>query len=90
MTDAVQARKRARECASALDTQESVCAVDVLDPRVDPTDRWTVELVIKHPNHACTPGIPPAVLTVLADHDLTVRQVTQQGAGAFSVAVATA
>jgi hypothetical protein len=90
MTGAAPARERARECASVLESRTRVCAVDVLDPRIDPTDCWTVELVIKHPNHARTPGVPPEVLAVLADHDLTVRAVTQQGAGAFSVATATA
>lgn len=52
-------------------------------------DRWTVEVVVEHPTHLHS-GVPPEVLAALADHDLTVRRVTQQGAESFSVVVATA
>jgi hypothetical protein len=86
----VKARTRVRNCASALDALACVCAADVLDPNTDPTDRWTIEVVVEHSTHLQTSGVPPAVLAALANHDLTVRGVTQQGAGSFSVVVATA
>jgi len=75
MTCTVDRRRRARRCGAALETVAPVQAVDVLDPHTDPTQRWTVEIVLA----PSAGGLPPEVLSTLAAHQLSVRDVSPQG-----------
>lgn len=81
MTCTVAKRERARKCADTLAARESVLAVDVLDPHTDPTDRWTLDIVL------CTEGVPPVALDDLGNYQATLRSVARQGTHWQAVAV---
>lgn len=82
MTCTVEQRQNARDCATACLDEPAVVAADALDPATDPTDRWTVELVL------CVDGVPPAVSRLLSLYDLTIRDVSPQRDQWRAVAVA--
>ena len=69
------ARQRADSAARALEAQGIVVAVDVLDPATDPSDRWTVDILLEP--SAC--GAPANVLAELAARDCGVLDVELQG-----------
>ena len=81
-TCAARARKRARKAGDKLTRHHRVEAVDVLAPDTDPTDRWTVELVL------CAEGVPHDVLDLLGSYQLTLRTAQPQGPYWQAVAVA--
>ncbi|MFC7073088.1 hypothetical protein ACFQJ7_12520 [Halovenus rubra] len=80
----VEARQRTRKCADSLRGHAVVEAVDVLPPAKDPTDRWTVEVVLREG----TGGVPHQVLDTFGSYQLTLRDVSPQGP--YWVAVGTA
>lgn len=70
-------RSRARRCAGVLRPFPSVIAVDVLAPADDPTDRWTLDIVLG----PRADGVPPAVLDELGAFQATLRSAAPQGDG---------
>jgi len=64
----IQERNRARRAVDDLGQLESVCAVELIEPSEDPTGCWTVEMTV---DAYC---LPPAVLSILVDHGLSLRQ----------------
>ena len=82
MTCTVDARKRTRKAADTLELHRQVDAVDVIEPATDPTDRWTIELVV------CVNGVPDTILDTLAEHELTLRHAGPRGPYWHVVAVA--
>lgn len=77
-----RARKRARKAADKLELHHRVEAVDVLAPEADPTNKWTIELVL------CAEGVPHDVLDLLGSYQLTLRESQPQGPYWQAVAVA--
>jgi hypothetical protein len=75
MNCTVEKRSRARKCAETLDARQSVLAVDVLDPHTDPSDRWTIELVLCENYN----GVPPQILDDLGSYRATLRKASPQG-----------
>ena len=75
-------RNRARNCAQLLVAHDLVHAVDVIEPATDPTDRWTIELVL------CVNGVPDTILDTLAEYQLTLRHAGPRGPYWHVVAVA--
>jgi len=69
----VSTRKRARKCAETLAVREPVVGVDVLEPHADPTDCWTLDIVLD------TRGVPPQVLDDLGSYQATLRDASPQG-----------
>lgn len=82
MSCTVDARKRTRKAADALEVHHQVEAVDVLAPATDPTNRWTIELVL------CVNGVPDTILDTLAEYQLTLRHAGPRGPYWHVVAVA--
>ncbi|SEO72721.1 hypothetical protein SAMN05216388_1017119 [Halorientalis persicus] len=79
----VEKREAAERAARTLRRRPQVQAVDVLPPARDPTDRWTLDIVLA-PEAG---GLPPAVETDLAAEGFTTRRVTPQGPYWGAVAV---
>jgi hypothetical protein len=75
-------RTRAHNAADTLAMHDRVEAVDVLAPDTNPTNRWTIELVL------CARGVPHDVLDVLGSYQLTLRDASPQGTYWQAVAVA--
>jgi len=69
----VEAQHRARAAAELVAADPRTRGVDVLAPRMSPDEVWTVELTI------AASGVPPGILSGLAEHRLTVNDVTPQG-----------
>jgi len=74
-TCTVSARKRARALAETLAVRNSVAGVDVLEPHADPTDQWTLDVLLD------TRGVPPQVLDDLGSYQATLRDAGPQGRG---------
>jgi hypothetical protein len=84
MSCRVEQHDRARRCATQLADVHTVHAVDILSPTDSPLNRWTVEVMLR----ADSGGVRPPILSCLAQHDLTVRNVVSQGPRYVAVAVA--
>ena len=69
------ARQRADSAARALEAQGIVVAVDVLAPDDDPSDHWTVDILLD----SGAGGAPANVLAELAARDCDVLDVEPQG-----------
>jgi hypothetical protein len=69
----VDAQHRARAAAELVAADPRTRGVDVLAPRMSPDEVWTVELTI------AASGVPPGIMSGLAEHRLTADDVTQQG-----------
>lgn len=72
---AAEAHAAVRSVARAADCDERVVATDVLDPDTGPLDRWSLEITLEPRAGGC----PPALQRELANRDLTVRDVSNQG-----------
>lgn len=72
MTCTVTVRQRVREAATALRSQESVVAVDVLSPSTGPRRGWSLE---------ATTTAPPStsMLQVFVEYGLTVPDISPRG-----------
>jgi hypothetical protein len=80
MTCALTARARCRDAASRLESRLCVETTDVLSPSIDPTDRWTLEVVV-----ARSGGVPPEVLRDLARAGLSLRTAQPNGPDHYRV-----
>jgi len=83
MNCTVDARRRARRCAPALDALTPVAGTDVLAPATDPTAHWTVEATLS------TDGVPPCVQDVLSEHGLSIWTAQPRGSAHQLVAIVT-
>jgi len=81
MTCTISARRSCERAAAACDCRDSVRSIDVLAPAQSEENRWTVEL------HLRKRGVPPAVQRALADHGLTLRDVSPRATAFRAVAV---
>jgi hypothetical protein len=70
-------RRRVADAAVAAEAEPAIRAVDVIPADADPTDRWTLDLLVVE--NDARPGVPRAVLAVLADHDLHLLRAGPQG-----------
>jgi len=71
------ARRRVAEAAVAAEANRAIRAVDVIPAKQDPTDRWTLDLLVVENDNR--PGVPDAVLALLADYDLHLLRAGPQG-----------
>lgn len=77
----ISARRACDRAAAACSTRDEVLDIDVLAPAQSEESRWTLEL------HLRKRGVPPAVQRALADHGLTLRDVSPRGTAFRAVAV---
>lgn len=71
----VDGRQRAYAAADALRERGVVVAVDVIQPTDDPTESWTLDILLERRAN----GVPAPVLSELAARDLTLLDVGLQG-----------
>jgi hypothetical protein len=77
-------RQQARAAVAAVEHHPAVLSVDWLAPTEDPTNAWTLELLIDEGER----GVPSAVLRDLAAHDFAVRTVAPRHPYRHVVAIA--
>jgi len=78
----VTQRNRARAAIEAIAGRPNVIDTDLIAPNCDSTDRWTVELAID------ADAVPPAILQILADEGLSIRETAPRADWQTVVAVA--
>lgn len=71
----VRARDQAKAAARQLDADPRTLAVDVIDPATDPTDRWTVDVILVEECDA----IPTPVLSILSEYQLAIHDQQRRG-----------
>ena len=69
MNCTVEQRNRARRVIQALGERPDVIGTDLVSPAIDPSNSWTIEIAID------SDGLPPAIVSLLADAKLTIRDV---------------
>ena len=69
MNCTVEQRNRARQVIHALGKRSDVIGTDLVSPATDPSERWTIEIAID------SNGLPPAIVSLLAEQELTIRDV---------------
>jgi len=69
MNCTVEQRNRARKVIQALGERPDVLGTDLVSPAVDPSGQWTIEIALD------SDGLPPAIVSLLADAELTIRDV---------------
>jgi len=84
MACTVSQRQRVCDAAEHLCARPNVEAVDVLAPQTDPSDRWTLDILLQ----PAAGGLPADMLDLLGSFQLTVRSVAPQGDGWQALAVA--
>jgi len=84
MTCVVETRRRLRACAETLSVRDPVLAVDALAPHADPTDRWTLDILLDQ----SAGGVPHQICDDLGSYRLTIRDVARQGPHWQAIAVA--
>jgi len=72
-----------RSAACALEGAPVVVGVSVHEPEAGPRPSWTIEATIVDDD-----GLPASVLRLLAEHDLSVPDVSPRGSGYRLVAIA--
>lgn len=81
MSPTALARDDAHRAARAMERAHgNVLSADVSHPATEPTDRWTVEATVVD-----TDGVPPAVLSALAEHGLELRHAGPRAPDVFRV-----
>ena len=69
MNCTVEQRNRARRVIQALGERPDVIGTDLVSPAIDPSNSWTIEIALN------SDGVPPAVVSLLAEAELTIRDV---------------
>lgn len=69
-------REHVRRAAAQLDALPSVAGADVLEPDLDPSDKWAIDVTVATERAG---GVPPLVLRTLADYNLEVLRADPQG-----------
>ena len=69
MNCAVEQRNRARRVIQTLGERPDVIGTDLVSPAIDPSNSWTIEIALD------SEGLPPAVVSLLAEAELTIRDV---------------
>jgi hypothetical protein len=75
-------RRRVARAATAAEAFACVAAVDVLPPDRDPSDRWTLDLLVRASDAG---AVPPAIHALLGRHDLGTLRSGPQGEDLFQV-----
>lgn len=69
MNCAVEQRNRARRVIQTLGERPDVIGTDLVSPAIDPSNSWTIEIALD------SEGLPPAIISLLAEAELTIRDV---------------
>jgi len=69
------ARERARQAQREFRAEACVAHADLLTPATDPTDRWTLDIVVWSESGR----VPAVVARILGEHDLDHRAAPQGG-----------
>jgi len=65
----VEERNRARRVIQQLGERSEVIGTDLVSPALGPCGRWAIEISL------ATEGLPPAIVSVLSEANLTIRDV---------------
>lgn len=65
----VEDRNRARRVIQQLGDQPDVLGTDLVSPAIDPSGSWTIEIALD------ADGLPPEIVALLADAEMTIRDV---------------
>lgn len=69
MNCTVEQRNQARRVIQKLGERPDVIGTDLVSPAIDPSGRWTIEFALD------ADGLPPAIVKLLADAEMTIRDV---------------
>jgi len=69
MNCTVEQRNQARRVIQALSDQPDVIETDLVSPAIDPSGQWAIEIPLD------SEGLPPTVVSLLAEAELTIRDV---------------
>jgi len=69
MNCTVEQRNQARRVIQQLGERQDVIGTDLVSPAIDPSGRWTVEFALDND------GLPPEIVSLLGDADMTIRDV---------------
>jgi len=65
----VENRNRARRVIQELGKRPDVLGTDLVSPAIDPSGRWAIEIALD------ADGLPPKIVTLLAEAKMTIRDV---------------
>mgnify|MGYP006885848672 FL=1 len=65
----VEDRNRARRVIQQLGDRPDVLGTDLVPPAIDPTGSWPIEIALD------ADGLPPEIVTLLAEAEMTIRDV---------------
>jgi len=69
MNCTVEQRNKARQVIQQLGERPDVIGTDLVSPAIDPSGRWTIEIALD------ADGLPPAIVSLLAEAEMTIRDV---------------
>jgi len=69
MNCTVEQRNRVRRVIQALGERSDVIGTDLVSPAIDPSNSWTIEIALD------SDGLPPEIVSLLAEAGLTIRDV---------------
>lgn len=81
MNCTVEKRNRARRVIQQLGERPDVIGTDLVSPAIDPSGRWTIEIALD------ADGLPPAIVSLLAEAELTIRDVGPRQSWCHCIAV---
>jgi hypothetical protein len=69
MNCTVKQRNKARRVIHQLGDRSDVIGTDLISPAIDPSGQWAIEIALD------TEGLPPAIIELLAQAEMTIRDV---------------
>lgn len=81
MNCTVEQRNRARRVIQQLGSRPDVIGTDLVSPATDPSGCWTIEIALE------SEGLPPAIVRILGEAELTIRDVRPRQSWWHCVAV---
>jgi hypothetical protein len=69
MNCTVEQRNQARRVIHQLGERPDVIGTDLISPAINPSGRWTIEFALD------ADGLPPEIVSLLGDAELTIRDV---------------
>ena len=69
MNCTVEQRNQARRVIHQLGDRPDVIGTDLISPALDPSGRWAIEIAVD------TEGLPPTIVEMFADAELTILDV---------------
>ena len=69
MNCTVKQRNKARRVIHQLGDRSDVIGTDLISPAIDPSGQWAIEIALD------AEGLPPAIIELLAQAEMTIRDV---------------